>query len=508
MIETPKRTRRNVKNDSLNSMNEFGRLLPQALELEEAVLGALMLERNALTVVVEFLQPSMFYKPGHSFIYEAIIELFEKTQPVDILTVTNTLRTNNTLEIAGGAYYITSLTNRVASAANIEYHARIIVQKFILRELIRVSTEIQHDAFEDNSDVFELMDKAESNLFAITESNIKRDFSSMQSLVAESIKQIEAAQKNTDGISGIPSGFTDIDRVTAGWQKSDLIIIAARPGMGKTAFVLSLARNVAVRFARPIAIFTLEMSSIQLVNRLISMESEIPAEKLKRGNLEDYEWQQLNSKINQLTEAPIFIDDTPSLNIFELRAKCRRLKAQYDIQMVVIDYLQLMTAGGDGKNGNREQEISSISRSLKSIAKELDIPIIALSQLNRQVDSRSGSKKPVLSDLRESGAIEQDADMVCFIYRPEYYQLEVDEDNVPTKNMAKFIIAKHRNGSLEDINLKFANHLARFSDWDMNSNDNFNEAYHTLSSNSNFDGEQPSIKVMSRMHIDENEAPY
>jgi len=490
-----------------NVANDFGKIPPQALDLEEAVLGALMLEQNAINAVIDVLKPESFYKEAHKEIYAAITELFQKTEPIDLLTVTNQLKKTGRLDVVGGAYYITQLTSRVASAANVEYHARIVSQKHIQRELIRVSSETVKEAFEDTSDVFELLDRAESNLFGIAENSIRKNYSSMADLISQAIKQIDKAREQTDGVSGIPSGFYALDRVTAGWQRSDLVIIAARPGMGKTAFVLSLTRNIAVDFGRAVAVFSLEMSSVQLVNRLISSETEIPAEKLKKGTLEAYEMQQLHSKIGKLSEAPIYIDDTPAINIFELRAKCRRLKQQHNIEIIIIDYLQLMTAGGDGK-GNREQEISMISRSLKSIAKELDVPILALSQLNRSVETRGGDKKPQLSDLRESGAIEQDADMVTFIYRPEYYGLEVDEDNMPTKGVAKIIIAKHRNGALAEIPLRFRGELAKFENLsDSEITDSFSAQ---IKPNENFDSATGiGITFSSRINkMGDDEAPF
>ncbi|GAB4320199.1 MAG: replicative DNA helicase [Bacteroidales bacterium] len=443
---------------------EHGRVPPQAVELEEAVLGALMLEQNALATVIDILKPEVFYKEAHQKIYRAIQSLFAKSQPIDILTVTNELKLSGELELVGGAYYITQLTNRVASTANIEFHARIITQKFIQRELIRISSDIIRDAFEETTDVFDLLDKAEQNLFAVSENNFRREYDSMHSLVSEAVEDIRSAREHEGNLRGIPSGFTDLDRITGGWQKSDLIVLAARPGMGKTAFVLSMARNIAVEFEKPVAIFSLEMSSVQLVTRLISAETEIPADKLKKGNLEEGEWEQLNNRIENLIDAPLYIDDTPALSIFELRAKCRRLKAQHDIQLIIIDYIQLMSTGGENK-GNREQEISTISRSLKALAKELDVPVITLSQLNRSVETRTGDKRPILSDLRESGAIEQDADLVLFIYRPEYYKIAEDKDGNPTDGMAEIIIAKHRNGALADVKMHFIDRFARFSDW-------------------------------------------
>jgi replicative DNA helicase len=444
---------------------EHGKVQPQAVDLEEAVLGAIMLEKDALTSVIDILKPDVFYKDQHKTIYKAIISLFGKSEPVDILTVTSELKKAGDLEMAGGAYYITQLTNRVASSANVEYHAHIIIQKYIQRELIRISSEIIKDSFEDTMDVFDMLDKAEQELFTVSDSNLRRNTLDMNTLVREALHYIEAAKNQQAELRGVPSGFTEIDRITSGWQRSDLIILASRPGMGKTAFALSMARNMAVDFHKPVAIFSLEMSSVQLVTRLISAESMLPAEKLRRGDLADYEWEQLNSKISKLIDAPIFIDDTPALSIFELRAKCRRLKAQHNIEMVFVDYLQLMVGNYD-RQGNREQEISNISRSLKSLAKELDIPVLALSQLSRAVETRGGSKKPILSDLRESGAIEQDADLVLFIYRPEYYQIDQLDDGTPTNGLAVISIAKHRNGALGERNLKFTARYARFSDYD------------------------------------------
>jgi len=442
---------------------DHGKLPPQALELEEAVLGAIMLEKDALTAVIDILKPETFYKEVHQMIFAAIQQLFQKTEPVDILTVTNQLKSNGKLEIVGGPYYITQLTNRISSAANIEYHSRILMQKFIQRELIRTSSEIIRDSFEDTTDVFDLLDKAEQHLFSLSETNLRRNVLDMPSLIKEAVENIEKAKNMEGHLSGVPSGFTALDRITNGWQPSDLIVIAARPGMGKTAFVLTMARNIAVDFKKPVAIFSLEMSALQLVTRLISSETMLPAEKLKKGNLENHEWHQLNAKIKNLEDAKFLIDDTPALTIFELRAKCRRLKAQHNIELAIVDYLQLMSGGGENR-GNREQEISNISRSLKSLAKELNIPIIAISQLSRAVETRGGSKKPILSDLRESGAIEQDADMVLFIYRPEYYKITEDQHGNSMAGLAEISIAKHRNGKIADINLRFVEQFARFID--------------------------------------------
>jgi len=463
------------------------------------VLGALMLERNAVNEIIDILKPESFYRENHQKIYAAIMELFHDSEPIDILTVTAKLRKKSELDLVGGAYYISYLTNRVASSANIQFHARIVSQKHILRELIRISSDTIRQAYEESTDVFNLLDKAESDLFTVAQGNIRKDFSSMSDVIKLSIESIEAARKNTDGVSGAPTGFAALDRVTSGWQKSDMVVIAARPGMGKTAFVLSMARNMAVDFNVPVAIFSLEMASVQLVNRLISGETGIKGEKLRKGNLEDHEFTQLHTRIKKLSTAPIYIDDTPSLSVFELRAKARRMKQKHDIQCIIIDYLQLMTAGGDNRNGNREQEISMISRTIKTIAKELNIPILALSQLSRAVETRGGDKKPMLSDLRESGAIEQDADIVSFIYRPEYYDIMQDEDGNSTEGIGQIIIAKHRNGALDTVNLKFVKNFAKFENLDMSYGTGGN-----IDGNDGFDQFQ-TITMQSRMNDNENE---
>jgi replicative DNA helicase len=495
-----------------NPNNVLGKLPPQAIDLEEAVLGALMLEKDALSSVIDILKPEVFYKDAHQRIFKTIHLLFEKTSPVDILTVTSQLRTQGDLEMVGGAYYITELTNRVASAANIEYHARIIIQKFIQRELIRISTEIITSAYEDTTDVLDLLDKAEKNLFDIAQNNLRRDSRKMDDILRETLKEIEALKDKKDGLTGVASGFTELDRMTSGWQKSDLVIIAARPAMGKTAFVLTCARNAAVDFDKPVVVFSLEMSSVQLVNRLVSGETEIEQEKIRKGTLEEWEWQQIHSKIGRLEAAPLIIDDTPALNIFEFRAKCRRLKSQYDVQLIIIDYLQLMHGkSADGKGGgNREQEIGSISRALKSVAKELNVPVIALSQLSRAVESRPGaSKRPMLSDLRESGSIEQDADMVLFLYRPEYYGMEVDEDNNPTKGVGEVIIAKHRNGETGIVRLKFVGKYVKFQDLD--GGDAFpaaGNAFAGLNPSNDFDKPNNFIIRPSRMDDIDDEPPF
>ena len=447
---------------------EKGKIPPQAIDLEEAVLGAMLVDRKGVDEVIDILQPDAFYKEGHKYIFEAIVQLFNDTQPIDLLTVTEQLRKNAKLQLAGGEFQLINLTQKVSSSAHIEYHSRIILQKFIQRSLIKLSSEIIEESFDETTDVFDLLDRAESKLYEVTQGNIKRSSETAQSLVIQAKKRIEEIA-NKEGLSGIPTGFHDLDKLTSGWQPSDLIIIAARPGMGKTAFVLSMARNMAIDFGAPVAFFSLEMSSVQLITRLISSETGLSSEKLRTGKLEKHEWEQLSIKVKNLEKAPLYIDDTPSLSIFDLRAKARRLSSQYGIKMIVVDYLQLMTAGGSSKGGgNREQEISSISRNLKALAKELNIPVIALSQLSRAVETRGSSKRPLLSDLRESGAIEQDADIVSFIYRPEYYKIDEwdDEEQSPTQGQGEFIVAKHRNGGLDNIRLKFVGHLGKFDNLD------------------------------------------
>ena len=442
---------------------EQGKLPPQALDLEQVVLGAMMIDKKGVDEVIDILSPEAFYKESHRYIFEAVFKLFENSEPIDLLTVSSQLRKDGKLDMVGGDFYLISLTQKVSSSAHIEFHARIILQKFIQRSLIKISNEIIEEAYDETKDVFDLLDNAEAKLYEVTQGNVKKSTETAQSLVIQAKKKIEEIS-NKEGLSGIPTGFTKLDRLTSGWQPSDLIIVAARPGMGKTALTLTMARNIAVDQNIPVAFFSLEMSSVQLITRLISSETGLSSEKLRTGKLEKHEWEQLNVKVKSLEKAPLFIDDTPSLSIFDLRAKARRLASQYGIKMIMIDYLQLMTAGGSQKGGNREQEISMISRNLKALAKELNVPVIALSQLSRAVETRGGSKRPLLSDLRESGAIEQDADIVAFIYRPEYYKIEEwdDEDRSPTEGQGEFIVAKHRNGGLDNIRLKFIGHLGKF----------------------------------------------
>ncbi|MEO6812781.1 MAG: replicative DNA helicase [Ginsengibacter sp.] len=457
--------RRKSGSPELSTM-KFGKVPPQAKELEEAVLGAVMLEKNAFDVVVEILKPECFYVEAHQRIFRTMQGLQQKNSPIDLLTVVEELKFREELDLVGGPFYITKLTNSVVSSANIEIHARIILQKFIQRELIKISSEIIGDAYEDSTDVFELLDMAESKLFEITNNHLKRDYASIDTVLVKTIQRIEDLRTRQDEITGVPSGYESLDRITYGWQAGDLIVLAARPSVGKTAFALNLARNAALHPTKPTAVgfFSLEMSASQLVQRILSAESEIWLEKIARGRLEEHEMKQLYKKgIDKLASAPIHIDDTAALNIFELRAKCRRLKNKHNVGLIIIDYLQLMSGTGENRNGNREQEISRISRDLKGLAKELQIPIIALSQLSREVEKRKeGNKMPQLSDLRESGAIEQDADMVMFLYRPEYHDIHTNEMGESNKGDTDVRIAKHRNGQLETIKLTALLHIQKF----------------------------------------------
>ncbi len=445
-----------------------GKMPPNALDFERLVIGTFLIDKKGLDHSIDLLTPEVFYDPRHQVIFSTILKLYEGNQPVDLMTIIQDLKKDGKLNLAGGDSYIIDLTMGVSSSAHIEYHVRVILEKYILRSLINVSANVIDASYKESTDVFELLDKAEQSFFEITNGTIKKGFDTANSLVKQAIDTIKSL-KDKEGLSGVPSGFRDVDKETGGWQNSDLIIIAARPAMGKTAFLLSMARNIAVGHKIPMALFSLEMASVQLITRMIASETRISSEKLRKGTLDDEEWQRLFSNVSELENAPLYIDETPSLSIFDFRAKCRRLVMQHGVRLIMVDYLQLMTAGGGGKGtGNREQEISMISRSLKAIAKELNVPVIALSQLSRSVETRPG-KRPQLSDLRESGAIEQDADIVSFIFRPEYYKITVwdnDEEGqeTSTENQAELIIAKHRNGATADVRLSFLKHFAKFGD--------------------------------------------
>ena len=446
---------------------DMGKLPPQARELEEAVLGALMLEKDAYSVISEILKPESFYDPSHQLIFDAIQGLAMQQKPVDVLTVVEELKRRGELETAGGAVYVAELSEKVASAAHIEYHSRIIAQKYLARELISFSSEVSQQAFDETVDVDDLMQETEGRLFEISQRNVKKDVIQINPVIKEAMQNIQLAANRKDGMSGLPTGFKELDKLTSGWQNSDLVIIAARPAMGKTAFVLSMAKNMALDYKQPVGIFSLEMSNVQLVNRLIVNVCQIKGESIKSGRLSDDEWERLDKNHKFLYNAPVYIDDTPSLSVFELRTKARRLVREHGVRTLIIDYLQLMNASGMSF-GSREQEVSMISRSLKGLAKELNIPIIALSQLNRGVESRQGNegKRPQLADLRESGAIEQDADIVCFIHRPEYYRITEDERGNSLVGIAEIIVAKHRNGPTGIASMRFDNEYARFQNLD------------------------------------------
>ena len=453
-----------TENQSVVNLSD-GKIPPQAIDLEEAVLGAMLIDEKGVNEIIELLSPEVFYKKSHQLIYESIERLFRESEPIDLLTVSADLKKNKNFESAGGDFYLINLSQKVSSSAHIEFHSRIILQKYIQRKLITISNEIIQKSYNESTDVIDLLDEAESKLYDVAQGNIKTSTESAQNLVIRAKTRIEEIAKQ-DGLSGVSTGFEKLDALTSGWQPSDLVIIAARPGMGKTALALSMARNISVKQNIPVAFFSLEMSSVQLITRLISSETGLSSDKLRTGKLADHEWQQLNIKVSDLESAPLFIDDSPSLTIFELRAKARRLASSHGIKLIIIDYLQLMNIGSSNKAGNREQEISTISRNLKALAKELDIPVIALSQLSRAVETRGGTKRPILSDLRESGAIEQDADIVSFLYRPEYYGINEwdDEMKTPSEGQGEFIVAKHRNGALDSIKLKFIPNLGKFED--------------------------------------------
>ncbi|MEM9990621.1 MAG: replicative DNA helicase [Bacteroidota bacterium] len=442
----------------------YGKLPPQAPKLEEAILGAIMLDKDAISVVVDILKAESFYDPRNQKVYAAMLHLFADANPIDMLTVTDCLRKLNFLDEVGGAFYLAELTSRVASAANIEYHARIVEQKYIQRQLIQFAMEVAKENYEDTSDIFDSMSSAETKLFKITQ-GFGGQVDTAAKASANFLKRLELLATSEDELTGLPTGFVEVDRLTGGLQPSDFGIIAARPGMGKSALALTIAKNAA-EFEKPVALFSLEMSTEQMIARMYSMEAEISASKFRTGKLEEHEWQQLHTSIEKVSTLPLFIDDTPAINPFELRAKCRRLKMQHDIQLIVVDYLQLMRTAENVRGRNREQEVSEISRSLKALAKELNVPVIALSQLSRAVETRGGTKRPQLSDLRESGILEQDSDWVSFIYRPEYYQIMEDEEGQSLKGVAELIFAKNRHGATRTIKLKWNEQFTRFSDYD------------------------------------------
>lgn len=466
-----------------------GKLPPRDTELEEVVLGACMLEKDAYMTVCDILVSDSFYDPVNKKIFEAITTLGLNQKPIDMMTVTEQLRRDGTLEEVGGAVHIAELTARVYSSANLEFHAGIVAQKYLARRLINFAADVEKKAYDESNDIEELLQETESRLFDISQNQLKREVTQVDPVINQALEQIQNAANNESGLSGLKTGYRDLDKMTSGWQNSDLIIIAARPAMGKTAFVLSMAKNMAVDFNIPTAIFTLEMSNVQLMKRMISNVASLEGEKIKSGQLSRDEEDRLNSRIRTIYGAPLYLDETPGLSISELRTKARRLVREKDVKLIMIDYLQLMNAAGM-KLGSREQEVSTISRSLKALAKELNIPIIALSQLNRSTESRE-DKRPVLSDLRESGAIEQDADIVCFIHRPEYYtRAAQDGEGNNIKGLAYLIVAKHRSGGVGDVKLHFVSKFAKFENWE----EGYEVMQETLAEN--------TVKIESRMNHD------
>ena len=460
MPDKPKSTRKKAQAVNLDTLGlEMGNKPPQALEVEEAVLGAMLIEPSSVDMALEELSPSCFYDPRHKMIYEAMSELVNEHTSVDIVTVSSKLREKGNLEAVGGPVAIAGLSEKVGAAAHIEYYVKILKQKSIQRDLITASYEILRDSYDDSVKVDQLIDEAQTKVYNAIQNNLKKDVQEVGSIINDALREVEKNQK-IDGLSGVPSGFPSLDRVTRGWQKSDLIILAARPSVGKTAFALNLARNAAVDNNMPVAVFSLEMSALQLVMRLMTTESGLPADKLKGGaKLDPWDWQQLETRLAALSKAPLYIDDTPSIPLMEFRTKVKRLVKSKDVRLVIVDYLQLMQ-GPVELRGLREQEVAAISRTLKATAKELNVPIIALSQLSRNAVQRTGGTgKPQLSDLRESGSIEQDADMVIFIHRPDYVGLGETPDG---KETTQIIIAKHRNGEVCDIDMRFKSDQVRF----------------------------------------------
>ena len=443
----------------------YAHLQPQAIDFERVVLGALMVDADAFSIVSEILKPESFYEPRHQKIYEAIRNMNMDERPVDIMTLANELTKMGEIEKVGGAQYLMEISSQVASAAHIEAHARILAQKYMARQLIHYAGEIETQAYDETVDVDQLMQRAEGELFTLSQNNMKQDYTQVAPVVKNAVDILQRAAENKGGLTGIPTGYSGMDEMTSGWQASDLVIIAGRPAMGKTSFALSIAKNVAVDYGVPVGFFSLEMNNVQLVNRLISNVCEISGHKILNGQLDPSDWEKLDKRIGRLTAAPIYVDDTPGLSVFELRTKARRLVREKGVKLIMIDYLQLMNANGM-KFGSRQEEVSTISRSLKGLAKELDIPVLALSQLSRNVENREGldGKRPQLSDLRESGAIEQDADMVLFVHRPEYYHIYQDEKGNDLHGMAQIIIAKHRKGSTGDVLLNFRGEYTRFQD--------------------------------------------
>jgi replicative DNA helicase len=451
------------RNGQLSLDFSYTQVQPQALEVEKAVLGALMIDKDAYLVISELLRPESFYEPRHQKIFDAVRQLSMNERPIDVLTVTEQLSRNGVLEEIGGPGYIAELSSRVATSANLEYHANIVAEKYISRQLITYTSTIGKKAFDETCDPKDVIAEAESMLFDIAQTNVKKDYVHVSPLIKEASQIMMAASKNNGDVTGISTGYKRLDDLTSGWQSSDLVIIAGRPAMGKTAFALSMAKNIAADQNVPMAFFSLEMSGVQLVNRLIANTCEIEGMKILNGSLNAEEWERFDKRIQHLIDAPLYIDDTPGLSVFELRTKAMRLVREHKVQLIMVDYLQLMNANGMRFN-SRQEEVSTISRSLKILAKELNIPVIALSQLNRGLEARTGAdgKRPMLSDLRESGAIEQDADMVIFVHRPEKFGLTQGPNGEDYLGKAEIIIAKHRKGATDTVLLDFKGEYTRF----------------------------------------------
>lgn len=434
------------------------RVPPQNIEAEQSVLGAMLIEREAISRVSEVLRPGDFYRETNRILYEVFLQLFSKNEPVDMVTVVEKLRKEDKLEAVGGISYVTYLANYVPTAANVLYHAKIVEEKALLRQLISASTHIAGMGYEASEEVEMILDQAERMILEVSGRKIGKEFTPIKTIILDAFDKIEQLYNSKGGITGLPTGFKDLDKLMSGLQPSDLILIAARPSMGKTAFVLNIAQHVAIREKKPVAFFSLEMSKEQLVQRMLCAEAAIDAQRLRIGELEENDWKKLVLAADKLSASSIFIDDTAAITAVEMRAKARRLKIEHDLKLIIIDYLQLMQGSGSGKSENRQQEISEISRFLKGLARELDVPVIALSQLSRSVESRQ-VKRPMLSDLRESGSLEQDADIVAFLYRDDYYNPDSDK-----KNITEVIIAKHRNGPVDTVQLFFHKQFTKFSD--------------------------------------------
>lgn len=439
----------------------YDRLPPQALEAEAAVLGSMMIDHECFGRIIEIIEPQAFYKTAHQKIFAAAVQLYERNQPIDLITLSENLKKSNQLEEIGGAYYLTELAESVPSSANVEFHARIVLEKYLLRSLITESSAIAKSCYNAEEDVYDIIDKAEQKIFSLSDNQLRQTFQHISPIMHDAFETIEKFHHREGSVTGVPTGFTKLDEMTSGLQQGELIIVAGRPSMGKTAFCLNIARNAAVGYGVPVGIFSLEMSKRQLALRMLCAEAQVDAHGVRTGKLAQNEWAKLSMTVGSLTEAPIYIDDTPGVGVLEMRAKARRLKKENKIGMLIIDYLQLMQ--GPRSVESRQQEISAISRSLKNLAKELDIPVIALSQLSRAVEARGGDKRPMLSDLRESGAIEQDADVVMFIYRPEFYGIETDHEGNPMEGMAEVIIGKQRNGPVGTVHLSFVKRWVKFA---------------------------------------------